>query len=80
MKNTLVAIQETETKARYYIAVESDIATGKCYAYNPEVGFRVITPYKDRNAFETKRINDHPFPWMLEFDASSVEVPEKWMI
>lgn len=79
MKNIMVAIQETETRCRYYVAIDCDIATGKAYAYNPEVGCKVITPYKDRNAFQTKYINEHPYPWMVDFDASKIEIPENWM-
>ena len=79
MKNIMVAIQETETRVRYYVAIDCDIATGKAYAYNPEVGCRVITPYKDRNAFETRRVNESPFPWMTEFDPSTISIPENWM-
>ena len=75
----MVAIQETETRVRYYVTIDCDIATGKAYAYNPEVGYKVITPYKDRNAFETRQVNENPFPWMIEFDASKIEVPENWM-
>lgn len=79
MKNTLIAIHENTTLTRYYVAIDSDIATGKCYAYNPEVGYKVITPYKDCNAFETARIRKNPYPWMVEFDPSIAEVPENWM-
>lgn len=79
MKNTMVAIRETETKTRYYVAIVSDIATGKCLAYNPETGVKVITPYRDRDAFQTKYINQHPFDWMIEFNPESVEVNPDWM-
>lgn len=75
-----VAIQETETRVRYYISIDTDIATGKCLAYNPETGVKVITPYKDRNAFETKRVNENPFPWMLEIDTNNFKIPENWML
>lgn len=79
MKNHVVAIKETETSSRFYVAIDSDIATGKCYAYNPEVGFKVITPYKDRDAFATNYIRKNPFQWMIDFDASKVNIPENWM-
>ena len=79
MKNTMIAIQETATRSTYYVVIDSDIATGKAYAYNPDYGFRVITPYKDRNPFETRRINQNPYPWMIEFDISKVKIPENWM-
>ena len=79
MKNIVVAIQETESRCRYYVAIESDIETGKVYAYNPEVGFKVITPYKDRNAIQSQYIKEHPYQWMIDFDTSKVSVPENWM-
>lgn len=79
MKNVMVAIKETETRSRYYVAIDSDITTGKCYAYNPETGYKVITPYKDRDAFETVRINRNPYQWMIDFDVTKVNVPENWM-
>lgn len=79
MKNVMVAIQETETRCRDYVVIDCDIATGKAYAYNPEVGCKVITPYKDRNAFQTKYINENPYPWMVNFDTSKIEIPENWM-
>ena len=79
MMNLVIAIKETETRTRFYVAIESDIATGKCYAYNPEVGFKVITPYKDRDAFQTLQIRKNPYQWMIDFDASNVNVPENWM-
>lgn len=79
MKNIVVAINETETITRFYVAIESDIATGKCLAYNPEVGLKVITPYKDRNAFATMQIRKNPYPWMIDFDTNAVNVPENWM-
>lgn len=78
MKNIVVAIKETETRSRYYVAIESDIETGKVYAYNPEVGFKVITPYKDRDAFQTEYIRKHPFVWMENFNTNEVNVPENW--
>ena len=79
MKNTVVAIKENETKTRNYIVIDSDIETGKCYAYNPEVGFKVITPHKDRDAFMTANIRRNPFQWMIDFDANKVTVPSNWM-
>lgn len=79
MKNVMVAIRETETRTIYYVAIESDIETGKCLAYNPETGLKVITPYKDRDAFQTNYINKHPYDWMTEFDAKSVKVDPDWM-
>lgn len=79
MKNLVIAIRETETRCRYYVVVESDITTGKCYAYNPKIGFKVITPYKDRDPFRTEYIRADPFQWMVDFDVSKVNVPKNWM-
>lgn len=78
MKNFVIAIRETETRCRYYVVIESDITTGKAYAYNPEIGCRVITPYKDRDAMQTAHIRNAPYDWMLNFDAETVSVPTDW--
>lgn len=78
MKNLVIAIRETETRCRYYVVIESDITTGKAYAYNPEIGYNVITPYKDRDALQTAYIRQHPFDWMLKFDCQAVDVPTDW--
>lgn len=78
-KNIMVAIQETETRVRYYVAIDSDIATGKCLAYNPETGCKIITPYKERNAFQTVYINKHPFDWMINLNTEEIEIPEEWI-
>lgn len=79
MKNTMIAIYENEKTTSYNVVIDCDIATGKAYVYNPTDGYRVVTPYKDRNPFETKRINEAPYPWMVEFDASKIEIPENWI-
>lgn len=79
MKNTFVAIKETDSRCRFYAVIDSDIATGKAYAFNPEIGCTVITPYKDRDVFQTRYINEHPYPWMNEFNPNKFEVPENWM-
>lgn len=78
MKNLVIAINE-ENATRYYVIMDSDIETGKAYAYNPEVGCKVIAPYKTRNAFQSNYIKQHPFQWMIDFDTSSVEIPNNWM-
>lgn len=79
MKNIAVAINEGTNKVRHYVAIEADIATGKCLAYNPETGVTVITPYKDRNAYWTKYLNEHPYKWMEEFNPNEIEITENWM-
>ena len=79
MKNQVVAIKEAKTRTRFYVVISSDIATGKSLVYNPETGLNVVTPYKDRDAFATKQINNFPYDWMIEFNVDSVKIPENWM-
>lgn len=79
MTNQMVAIKETERRTRFYVVIDSDIATGKCLVYNPETGLNVVTPYKDRDAFATVQINRFPYDWMVEFDVNSVKYSENWM-
>ena len=78
-KNVMVAISETETRSRFYVVIDSDIATGKCLAYNPETGTKVIVPHRDRDTIATTYINKHPFEWMVTFNPETVEIPENWM-
>ena len=79
MKNLVIAIREAEARSRFYVIIESDIETGKAYAYNPEKGYTVITAYKDRDVFATDYIRKNPFDWMVSFDSSKVKIPENWM-
>lgn len=79
MKNVMVAIKETETRSRFYVIIDSDIESGKCLAYNPETGVRVVEPFKDREAFQTDYINKHPYEWMVAFNTETVKIPENWM-
>lgn len=78
MKNSVIAIRETETRSRFYVVLDTDIATGKAYVYNPDTGFTTVTPYKDKDAFKTRYIRENPYPWMTAFNAAAVTIPANW--
>lgn len=78
MKNIVVAIREGDTTCRFYVVIDTDIATGKAYVYNPETGYTVVNTL-DRDVFTTNYIRKHPFEWMIEFNPTEVEAPENWV-
>lgn len=74
----VTAIRENDT-TRYYVCLESDIETGRCYAYNPETGYKVITPWRDRDTFAERALRGCFYPWMVEINQRHAAPPADWM-